>query len=126
MKGWGTPDTKKQESRTTGADSASRGASKAKPATQERKESENPAPTQARGEQEGDAENGAEDSGSPPDELTDLVERLKGDLSEVTDAGDIDGLLEMFGDQVQMLREGWPDLAAELDEAADAARERLA
>lgn len=75
------------------------------------------------------AEEKSEDEASDP-QLSEiygpLIERIASDLGEVTDPGEVEATLDLFSDQLAQMREAWPEGAAQIDEAADEARERLA
>lgn len=121
----GGQTTRKAESRTSEPTGTAKSGKEADTEQKPPKTEEKTTKAADEGQDRAADERGNDDPGPPPDELTGLVSRLETDLSEVDNAGDIDGLLDLFGQDVEMIN-AWAPLKERLDAAVDAARERLA
>ena len=85
----------------------------------EPKQAKEPAPQE-------DSTESQDDSSEIPEEFQGVVARITGDLEEAKDAGEIDGTLELFADQMALLDAQCRPAYDVVAEAADAARERVA
>lgn len=68
----------------------------------------------------------ASEDGAIPEQFASVIARVKGDLAEAADSGEVEGTLDLFSDVIDGLRESCPAAYERVQEIADEARERVA